>query len=246
MELTANKTQFSNVRSESADNLGSPYSPPDDRRFGLDQPRVRVDLQWTFAPRSLFQYTELWIAFDPVTRHSYRFGVEERWLIEQMQGKATHRQLCERFTRHFSGKQFSVAEMEAFCRDLRARQLLCSDSIIDSRKHGLHCGYLRNLLNPSNWVSWRARGINLDPLLAWLAPRCGSLFSPLAVRFWSLVCFTTAVLVLLDFPRLAVQTSGWNWLEQPALYGSLFVVFLLTRALHELGHAVVCKRFGVR
>ena len=245
-DLRANNIPFSNVESDFADQLSSSNSPPEDRRSGLDQPRVRTDLHWTFASRSLFQNTELWIAFDPVTRHSYRFGVEEHWLIGQMRGKATLRQLCERFACHFPGKEFSIAELQAFCQGLRVRQLLCSTSIADWRKYSLHGGHIRNMLNPSNWVSWRARGLNLDPLLAWLAPRCGWLFSPLAVRFWSLVCLATLVVVLLDFPRLNVQTSGWNWLDQPTLYGSLFVVFLLTRALHELGHAIVCKRFGVR
>lgn len=54
------------------------------------------------------------------------------------------------------------------------------------------------------------------------------------------------MLVLLDFPRLAQQTVEWNWLTQPTQFGNLFCVFLLTRALHEFGHAMVCKRFGIR
>ncbi len=52
--------------------------------------------------------------------------------------------------------------------------------------------------------------------------------------------------VLLEFQRLETQATAWQWILHPVQGGSLFIIFLVTRALHELGHALVCKRHGVR
>ncbi|MCC6508240.1 MAG: hypothetical protein IT423_03980 [Pirellulaceae bacterium] len=95
-------------------------------------------------------------------------------------------------------------------------------------------------------VSWRLRGIDPQWLLRRLAPHTDWLFSGPAVRWWLGLMVCVSLLVLADFSRLMEQATVWDWLIQPASGSTLFIIFVLTRAIHELGHALVLTRLGGR
>ena len=109
------------------------------------------------------------------------------------------------------------------------------------------------------WM-WRVRGPNLDSWLGKLASRCNFLFSQQAVGVWLALATLTACALALDFERLWTQVGwlGWSsfnagrfedflsWFLQPSTGGMFCVVFFATRIVHELGHGIACKRFGVR
>ena len=54
------------------------------------------------------------------------------------------------------------------------------------------------------------------------------------------------LLVLADFERLIDQAHLWQWIIKPSSGSALFVIFVVTRAIHELGHALILTRFGGR
>jgi putative peptide zinc metalloprotease protein len=90
------------------------------------------------------------------------------------------------------------------------------------------------------------RGPNLEKLFAAFAPRLGILFSSRAVPRWLVLAFATAGLVLTNFDRLLSEVDSWVTILQPATGGMLLLIVLITRGIHESGHAVVAARHGVR
>ncbi len=98
----------------------------------------------------------------------------------------------------------------------------------------------------SQSVSWRLRGVNPQRFLQWLAPHTAVFFSLKAVRAWGGLMLVVLLCVLADFERLIDQAHLWQWMIKPASGSMLFVIFIVTRAIHELGHALVLTRFGGR
>lgn len=182
-----------------------------------------------------------WIAFDPITRRSFRFGFEDHWIIEQLTGQMTLAEIQLQFSKRFPGVELSLQGLVDFCMGLTkiglARKLEPQRACAPGRPA---------LPSLANLIVWQIRGINADALLGRIAPHSSWLFSAMAVRLWLLFAMLAACLVLLEFNRLAFQAKSWDWLIQPTNWGVLLVVFLATRGLHELGHALACKRFGVR
>ena len=199
---------------------------------------------------------------DPITRQSYRLGELEHVLLTSLNGERTLAQVLKllRRDRQYEslGEQHLLATVEqlqqyglvrllrrAFPSDLplaltRARNTARAQNTAKAQNTARTQGLL------AGFVAWQVRGLRPDAWLARLAPHTNAFFSGAAVRFWLLVALVTCGGVLLEFPRLMSQSAAWQWIVHPVQGSALFAVFLFTRGLHELGHAVVCKRHGVR
>jgi len=100
---------------------------------------------------------------------------------------------------------------------------------------------------PLRLLAFRIPIRSIDPVAAKLAPYVGFLFSPIAILVWTALAMLAATSVLI----------GWSAAEQSmmakyarggsisSLGYSLGLLFILTKCLHELGHAVACRRLGV-
>lgn len=187
-----------------------------------------------------------WIVFDPTTRECTRIGWLEHWWLTRLDGKVTTTSLLKRF--HTENPQFELSESTA---QAILDQILASNLVRPQGLSGPHRDlFAKSGVHWQAWIAtlvvWRIRGIYPDRWLGGLAPHTGVFFSARAVRIWLAVALVTCLAVILEFPRLSLQASIWDWLVRPATGGMLFLVFLVTRGLHELGHALVCKRHGVR
>ena len=86
-------------------------------------------------------------------------------------------------------------------------------------------------------------GIPADALAIRLAKYSGWLFSPVAITFWGLVFLITS------FAILSQVSSFWKSLVQLADFQAQYWLLSLgvlgmTKVMHELGHAAVCRRMG--
>lgn len=206
--------------------------------------RGRRDIKWQLqlARRTGERH---WSAFDPLTRTSYRCGEPEHWLFHQLDGHRSLRQICSTNT---APRAFvELNELLGLARMLVARGIVQSvgpfDTLADSQVRAPQRSWLQWL---SRSVSWRVRGIDPHRFLRWLAPHTDIFLSPAAARAWLLFSALALLLVLADFSRLVQQATLWQWLMQPTSGTSLFVIFILTRGLHELGHALILTRLGGR
>ncbi len=87
---------------------------------------------------------------------------------------------------------------------------------------------------------------SIDTVATKLVPFTGWLFSPLAVLFWSILI---SVASLLAIGRSTEVVRSLGSLQQFFLQTnplSLGLIFIATKVVHELGHAVMCRRVGSR
>ena len=83
-----------------------------------------------------------------------------------------------------------------------------------------------------------------DRWLVHLAPKLGWLYSGTAIWLWMGTSLFVCALVGLRFDVFLMELPDFQSLRSPAFIVGYGVIFVLTRILHELGHAVVCKRAG--
>ncbi len=83
-----------------------------------------------------------------------------------------------------------------------------------------------------------------DRWLIHVAPRLGWLYSGAAVCFWTGLLLIAIAFVGMRFDMLLAELPNIQSLRSPAFLVGYGVIFVLTRFLHEFGHAVVCKRAG--
>lgn len=87
---------------------------------------------------------------------------------------------------------------------------------------------------------------SVDRFAAWMAPRTNWLFSLHAVLFWSVFACVALLAFLSSHAQWSVAvTSLPAFLEQASPIG-LAGVFVATKLVHELAHAIVCRRIGAR
>ena len=218
--------------------------------------RVQAHTDRKPADRKLAAYFNV---LDPITRQSYRVGELERSLLVALNGKRTLAQVLKLLRKERPHESLNEQQLLLTVEQLQRSGLirtsqavagnvtgnaLAGNAATGRRKLALGTSRVQSWL--SGFVSWQLRGLQPDAWLARLAPHTNTIFSRTAVVFWLVVAAVTCLGVLLEFPRLAIQSAAWQWILHPAQGSALFAVFLITRALHELGHAIVCKRHGVR
>lgn len=186
-----------------------------------------------------------WIVFDPVTRRSARVGQFEYDLLQRCNGNTAVRSLVQECaSKHGAETELTVlAALNSFHSNGFFQPSIAEDHVWGRPKKKKSTPWTPLL---SNLVVWKLRGINVDRLLGVVANRSGWLFSRFAVRIWLFVAATSLLAVLVNAGRLLQQQHLWEWVTRPYSSVGLLVVFLLTRAAHELGHALACKRHGVR
>jgi putative peptide zinc metalloprotease protein len=88
---------------------------------------------------------------------------------------------------------------------------------------------------------FKIRVFNPDRYLAWIEP----LLRPVLNR-WGLLAWLLFVVFALSrvLPDWETLVGGFDSAIAPANWGWLIVVFIVTKAIHETGHGVICKRFG--
>ncbi len=204
--------------------------------------RSRRDLQMVADGGA---HRERWCVFDPLNRQSYRIGAVEHWFLVRARVPVQTGRLVDEFlSLHsaYSGDRQSLLSLLQRLQQtgLISRQATNESSLTTHVSPTTMWGWLSKL------VAWQVRGVNPEKWLSFLGKRSGFLFARRNVLFWlSLACMTLSA-VLLDLDRLLQEMGSFEWILSPNASGGLFVVFVLTRAIHELGHGLVCTRFGIR
>ncbi|MFN3190117.1 MAG: site-2 protease family protein [Aureliella sp.] len=204
-----------------------------------------------------------WVIFDPFSRRSFRIGDREYRLAQLCDGVAKLGEIISRCcseqslavqSDHQQASEFAASLMHDFRRLAIVGILTPVNQRTTTRGTVLHSNSpqespasprsIAKLL--SSAVVWRLPGLNLDRQLSRLVTVTNWLYSTSAVRCWLVICILAAIMAGLNFQNLPQIGQLWSWIATPSKTGMLFVIFVLTRAAHELGHAVVCKRFGIR
>ena len=207
-------------------------------------PRMRPDL--VIAPQGK-PGARVWVVKDPVSLQYFHLAEEEYAILRMLDGHTDPAEVIRRFERQFAPQQISSAGFHTFLAQLHAQGLMLTDSPGQGEELLQRYGRRRNWERATAGLQWfaiRFRGWDPTTLLTKLAPLGNVLFSRTMGILVAMLCLISTTLVATQFeiarqqmPTVAAFFSGQNaWL--------LIAAIMLLKLLHELGHALACRRFG--
>jgi len=194
-----------------------------------------------------FRGRPYWGVKDPVSLRYYQFREEEYFILRCLDGDTDLESLQERFESEFSPRKIRSTQLLGFISSMHAQGLLITDEQ----------GQAEELLARRDKLVWRNRweklagilsirfrGVDPDRFLTRVTPHVGWLFS--RAVFLAVCCMAILAAALAASQYEVLQQKLPTFYEffsaKNAVY--LAVTLGIVKVLHELGHAIACKRFG--
>lgn len=215
----------------------------------IDRPlrlRKRQDL---IVSEQWFSGARHFVIKDPLAATYVYLTEQEYFILGQLDGATSTAQILARFGRRFAPQQLTAAQLQPFLIQLHRQSLILGDAPgqgaqLYERRAAKHQFRLLKLAEKS--LSLRFRGFDPAPLLAWLEPLTGWLFSAFGFVLWLVFVGWASVLVILDWDELHRRLpDAGAWLAGGnVIWLAAATIFIKT--MHELGHAIVARRLGCR
>lgn len=206
--------------------------------------RKRPDLQ---ARPIAFQGRRHWNIKDPVALRYYQLRDEEYAILEMLDGQTSAKQIQTAFEQRFAPRRLALRELEALLGTLHQEGLIVADTPGQGEsllaRHD-QARRRRRLQAIANLLAMRFRGVDPEPLLGWLYPKCRWLFSRWCLLLGVLLVLAAAGLVLVKFDSFQAQLPEFHAFFNAHNIVWLAMAVVLAKVLHELAHALVCKHFG--
>lgn len=201
-------------------------------------PRIRDDLKITPIDEG---GQKSYIIEDPLRNTYYKIGLREyRFLCRLSQLKNQAEPYPED---GLPAIDISEEEALSILQWLAAKQLLQNQSQetmktieaadLQSRQKGL--------LNRLNLIIFRLPLFNPDPLLDRFLPWISWLAGPMFFILWLILGALAVAVFLTNWSRFISESSGFF---SPTNVVIVFLIWVVLKLLHELSHALACKRYG--
>lgn len=205
-------------------------------------PALRDDLELMPSARDLHG-APTWLVFDPLRNQYYQID-ETGFQLMSLWRQGTPEKLIAAAKARFD-VDVSEEQVKEFMAFLVGAQLVVADStFLRVRLAELRAAKDVGLLNwlIHHYLFFRVPLVRPDRFLDWLYPRVRPLISGFFLRF------TLAVGVLGIF--LAIQrwqelVSAVPWFFTPEGVAVFVLVLVVVKIIHELGHGLACKHYGV-
>jgi putative peptide zinc metalloprotease protein len=189
----------------------------------------------------------LWVVKDPVAMRYYQLRDEEHFVLRQLDGGTSSDEIQARFERRYAPRQLETPRLHAFLARLHREGMIISrspgqgEALLERCNKLARQGWIEAL---SNVLALRFRGIDPSRFLNWLAPLFGWMFSWWFVAASFVFMAAALTLVVVHFGTLRQRLPDFQ-----AFFGAGNLLWLaaavaLAKVLHELGHALTCRRFG--
>ncbi len=177
-----------------------------------------------------------WVCKDPLTREYYYFDEREIAILNLLDGRRTVSEVVDECSTQFSPDYVSAESIVDFLADAQRKGLL------EPRDHRPIGDRTRRWWHQP--LAIRLPGIHPEPILKVIGPPLGFVFTPLATVIVAAMVLVAALIVTVRFDTFVEHTA----LAASRLDAPWWVLLLLavsaTKIVHELGHALACRRFG--
>ncbi len=206
--------------------------------------RMRPDLvlaeQW-FSGRPFF------VVKDPLrTAYSY-LTQQEHFILKLLDGGVSAADVEQQFAERFAPQRITTGQLQQFVAHLHRSGLVLSEApgqgeqLVGRRQKHSRWNVIRVL---ENVLSLRWRGFDPDPILRWLDPVMGWLFSGFGFAVWLIVLFCGAFALLGRAGELEQRSVDLPaWLASGNLPW-LALALIVVKTLHEIGHGLAARRMG--
>lgn len=208
------------------------------------QVRIRHDL--VFVKRQGRVQTQ-WIVKDPVCFNHFLFSNEEYVLLNLFNGVNTLDDIRHLWQTKFHTRSLTRSQLRNMAQRFLADNLLVAEQfgagnyLRNQRKRASWRQFLANLTSP---YVIRIGRINPRIVLESLSLPARILFTPFVI---ATLLFLASVLSLLFIGHFENAASKANLMPEFYTWNNLLVMALVviaTKCLHELGHALACRKFG--
>jgi len=206
--------------------------------------RARRDVELTEA---WYQSERSWIVKDPLALQYYRLRAPEHLVFSMLDGLTSLKQIQQSLTRQFPDRITRLADVQQLISSLNQQGLLVSitpgkaGSLLE-RAGKIQRQKAVKLL--SSALSLRLPGVDPTRLLDRLYPRTKWMFSRWFTLLAAIVSLAAVALIfanLDEFLRRLPEFQQFFALQNILAIGGLLIV---TKTIHELGHALFCKHYG--
>lgn len=204
--------------------------------------RMRKDLEWHVCQT---RQGVRWTMYDPITGRHFRFSRLERRILEGFARTGVNDRTLTKLRADFPDTSIELDDL---------RQLATFATIL-----GLIPRQKHNSLTSSRSIGSRIKSatdavwkllfskmtlFNPQPFLERILPRTSWIFSSRGVLVGVLAIIIAILCVVSRWREVAGHLPSLEQLFSPQMLLGFGFAFVLTRIVHELGHALSCVRFG--
>ena len=172
---------------------------------------------------------------------------DEYFVLELLDGTLSLEEVRDRYQTEFAPQRVTTADVNRLLFRFHQSGLTVSDAALqgdrlgDRRRRDRRERLLQHI---SGVLFIRFPGVDPEPLLRRLHPLLRPLLSWPGMLVAALTCLIALLVFVTQWDRFAAEFPRMNdWLRLESLV-LLAAAIGVTKMLHELGHAVVCKHFG--
>lgn len=183
---------------------------------------------------------------DPATSRYFTLSPEEAYLLSQFDGASSYADVAHRFARRFAPSRITLDQLKAFADGAFRDGLLTTDRGVGgvlwerTRRE-------RRTVRRAAWLNplyLRLAAFDPQPGLDRFVRGLGPLFTPAARQVAGALVAAAIAVAVLSLPEIwrdAARITGRAGLVDAL---ALAIAYAAVKSLHELGHAVVCRRVG--
>ena len=205
------------------------------------KPRLRPHVQVT---RQHYRGRRWHVAHDPTTNQFFRLNPIGHELVGLLDGKRTVEEVWTILLQRHGDDSPTQQEALQLIGQLYSSNLLSVDAPPETEqllRRGRERRKKKAMGQAVGLMYFKIRLFNPDGIFAWLEPLFRPILNRVGFFVWLALVLGAIIAILPHFDRLAASVD--NTLA-PANWGWLTVVFIVTKAIHEIGHGVVLRRFG--
>lgn len=208
----------------------------------------RSDIKWT---RSVERGETRFVASDPLKTDYFSCSEADYQILQWVAPETTYQQLCDRFNEHYRPASLEVDELQRFLfkcvqsgvlhpqRGSKQPANMSGSAYVPTQRRGI----VRLASAVVSIVQYQLSFGSPVRFLDVVTKPLSFLFSPALVPF-ALLLFLLAVMgVTYRWDEFWRSLPTWHELRSPSALIGYGVIFVVTRAIHELGHASACKYY---
>ena len=208
--------------------------------------RARGDLQ---IVEVMFAGQEAFVVKDPVAGEAFHLTAEEHALLMALRRPASLRSLQRILEEQFAPRRASILQLQQFINQLYDQGLLIGDNPGQGEElltRGTKRRRRQRWASLASILSIKLGSFSAGPLIdrlyalfGWLGSRWALMLAAVFVVGSGLAAIGNAEAIAARLPQLAE-------LAQPRYLPAWIAAIAGVKVLHELGHALACRRFGTR
>ncbi len=204
-------------------------------------PRLRPHVQIT---RQHYRGRRWHVVHDPSSNAFFRLSPVGHEFVGLLDGRRTVEDVWQLgLTRH-GDEALTQNEVIQLLSQLYGSNLLAADTAPETEQllgRGRDRLQKKAAQQAIGLMYFKVRLFNPDHILDWLEPIFRPLIGRVGFVLWLIWVIAGASAVL---PRWEELTKGFETAIAPSNWGWMLVIFVLIKLWHELGHGIICKRFG--